>query len=676
MKGSSVNFKTKLFSNYKKVKSLFTKESGYFWPSVYFGWTLFVLLVYHFSLIAISQRATFWGLKGELLSTMNVYILISIFMTFLLFAVSAYLRNHKWLRRIFLIKFNVISWLYIYVRAVDWGAVYFGGNHVDSEFWFHAFYVDGLSFLVSPVSYVLAGSLLLYMLMNIFFTRKLKSSPLLKSGQNGSFILSWFKPAGVIVLITGLLLNTLFVIPADAGKDPSLSYTVNPELCVFSSFIDYVSGPADNKIFILREDTIAKLKKCGIEINTLDKRYPLIKKSIFVDKKRRGSEKPTISKDTNVIIIFAESLSGFFIKEEIHKIPGLTPNIHDMRKKSYSFERMLNASFPTFKGMISTLGSGLYGFTKMPGMNADDETKQKRGIWAPILARNMLLSDVLKRRGYATVHVQGSTSTFVGMGNSFTKRQNYDKFYSRESLDLIQFSKTGLNRGSWGIRDEDVLGYAVKMLKEKKPSKPFLMTISTIDMHPPFDPLRKIPIAEGNVLLNSLYSFDYAFGIFWNYFINSEYKENTIVILVADHAMGPITDYTNLLDKYGMASQTRFDYIASLMYLPGNEKWAGKKNMMICSNLDIAPTIMDMMNIDQPNPFLGLSIFSERPYYPLIISSFDMQNRPYIMADVSPADKEIIKSIGWSAKDQADFDLFIVSLTKRRAIYPDEDYKN
>src|SRR5271157_695613 len=28
------------------------------------------------------------------------------------------------------------------VRMVDWGALYFGGAHIDSNFWVHAFYTD------------------------------------------------------------------------------------------------------------------------------------------------------------------------------------------------------------------------------------------------------------------------------------------------------------------------------------------------------------------------------------------------------------------------------------------------------------------------------------------------------------------------------------------------------
>ena len=39
-----------------------------------------------------------------------------------------------------------------FIRMFDWGALYFGGNHVDTNFWAHAFYADGAVFLTTWVS--------------------------------------------------------------------------------------------------------------------------------------------------------------------------------------------------------------------------------------------------------------------------------------------------------------------------------------------------------------------------------------------------------------------------------------------------------------------------------------------------------------------------------------------
>ena len=84
-----------------------------------------------------------------------------------------------------------------------------------------------------------------------------------------------------------------------------------------------------------------------------------------------------------------------------------------------------------------------------------------------------------------------------------------------------------------------------------------------------------------------------------------------MVILTADHAMGNNKDYLAFIKDYGNYARPFFDRIPCFIFLPGGA-WAGRSNNVNCVNLDILPTILDMMNKDLANPFMGLSIFSER----------------------------------------------------------------
>jgi hypothetical protein len=53
-----------------------------------------------------------------------------------------------------------------FVRMFDWGALYFGGNHVDTNFWAHAFYSDGTVYLTTWLSMgIYATALMLFALM-------------------------------------------------------------------------------------------------------------------------------------------------------------------------------------------------------------------------------------------------------------------------------------------------------------------------------------------------------------------------------------------------------------------------------------------------------------------------------------------------------------------------------
>ena len=198
----------------------------------------------------------------------------------------------------------------------------------------------------------------------------------------------------------------------------------------------------------------------------------------------------------------------------------------------------------------------------------------------------------------------------------------------------------------------------------------FLLTISTIDMHPPFDAFYKTPNAQGINLLNCLYSTDKGIGVFWEYFKKSRYKDNTMILVIADHAMSGGNDYEAFLGRYKKDTHPFCDYISCFFYLPGNNAYRGKKNQIFCTNLDIAPTILDMMNVDCENPFIGLSIFSERQKYPVLISNFRLEDHPYLMAKMPAKGRDLSKKINWTAKDQQELTEFMSNLAVTRGIYP------
>lgn len=145
-------------------------------------------------------------------------------------------------------------------------------------------------------------------------------------------------------------------------------------------------------------------------------------------------------------------------------------------------------------------------------------------------------------------------------------------------------------------------------------NKPLLLTISTINSHPPFKVKYTIPEAGGNDMLNALHSTDRAFGKFWDYFKKSKYRNNTLVILTADHAMGNSKEYISFVKKFEDHYRPFFDVIPCFLYFPGGAM-KGVTNDTPCVSMDLLPSLMDMMRLDLANPFMGLSIFSERPFY-------------------------------------------------------------
>jgi phosphoglycerol transferase MdoB-like AlkP superfamily enzyme len=628
--------------------------------SAVFCFLFIYFLSWHLALVAASPKGLLKELKFFLMIKGFEYALASAVITALLFAACFLAKERKtMLRAVFL----AAVFLFIAdgaIRILDWGVIFFAGQHVDNEFWFQAFYSDGTSFLLTVPAGFLLFSWALVTVFFVFILRRISHSAVNFQGEKlypvikANAVLS-----GVFFLVVMIPLLTLT--RADSGKQ---FYSELPEQKVISSFFDYTFGGNVGgalKRTVLKKETIEKLKQCGVIVNPANERYPLLKKSIYLDPKNKSDNKPVIHIGQNIIVIFLESMSQFLMQEEIHGYKGLTPNLHAMLSESYEFTSMYNSNYPTVKGTIATLSSDLFVVDKIKGLGD--------GFRTPVPCNFLFLSNVLAPYGYTAVHVQGGSGIFGGMKELFENKQKYNKFYGFESVELHAYAKNK-SKSDWGLRDEDIFRYAVKLMDENDNKKPFLLTLSTIDVHPPYDALYTSPASRGIKLLNCLYSTDKGVGVFWDYFKKSRYYNNTVVVVIADHAMGGGVDYDSFLGKFKKDSHSFCDFITCFIYLPGNDKWKGKKNSTFCTNLDMLPTLLDMMNIDCENPFLGLSIFSDRLKYPYPISHFNLEAHPYLSARMDKKGRELENKVKWNEADQTEFYNFMGNLAVTRRFYP------
>jgi phosphoglycerol transferase MdoB-like AlkP superfamily enzyme len=135
--------------------------------------------------------------------------------------------------------------------------------------------------------------------------------------------------------------------------------------------------------------------------------------------------------------------------------------------------------------------------------------------------------------------------------------------------------------------------------------------MSTVDTHPMsalLDYEEKYPGVK-NRKENLIYNTDKSFGKFWSYFKTSPYKDNTIVILTADHAHTASV----LLDEVADASYKKenFDDMTFVIYAPQNN--LPSEMTVYGSSLDFAPSLLNLLGINHvENSFMGRSIFGDR----------------------------------------------------------------
>ena len=109
-----------------------------------FAFLFLYFLGWHLVLTAISSWSIFAEIRLPLLFKVFEYALISGLLTAGISGVSFLLKARPaWIRRT---VFGVVLFLFAFdgaIRVLDFGTIYFSGQHVDNEFWYHAFYTDG-----------------------------------------------------------------------------------------------------------------------------------------------------------------------------------------------------------------------------------------------------------------------------------------------------------------------------------------------------------------------------------------------------------------------------------------------------------------------------------------------------------------------------------------------------
>jgi phosphoglycerol transferase MdoB-like AlkP superfamily enzyme len=161
--------------------------------------------------------------------------------------------------------------------------------------------------------------------------------------------------------------------------------------------------------------------------------------------------------------------------------------------------------------------------------------------------------------------------------------------------------------GSWGVSDEDLFNKTHEELERlSETGKPFFRLVFSSSNHTPFEfPDGRIELADEdkNTVNNAVKYADHALGEFVKKARNSEYWQNTLFLIVADHDARVWGDEIVPIRNF---------------QIPGLILGAdiqAKRITGITSQIDLAPTLLSMMGIASENPLVGrdLARFPEAP---------------------------------------------------------------
>ncbi len=338
-------------------------------------------------------------------------------------------------------------------------------------------------------------------------------------------------------------------------------------------------------------DSFDKLRADGI--------YPYMD---VVDEETEVTIKDSANKP-HVFVVMLESFSGFYT-DRIENGKSVTPFVDSLKQHGLYISEFYSTSVETSKGQFATLCSVYPSY--------------RTNIFTSYYQNNYrCLSHILKDNGYSNVFLKAysslgfeNTGTFV-LNNGFEHATGMDgKYISKEERENFTIG--------WGIQDNIFYKKTFQILdsirnEEKNPL--FVMTMSVTN-HMMF---RSIPDEQKYIFpnaksnhenyTNSMHLTDKYLREFFTQLETRPEFENSIVIVTGDNGF-PMGQHKNNYHNTKSAYNEMFKM--PLLVLWKDKVKPGILNKTAYSQLDIAPTILDLLNIRTTNHFVGSSVF-ERP---------------------------------------------------------------
>ncbi len=295
--------------------------------------------------------------------------------------------------------------------------------------------------------------------------------------------------------------------------------------------------------------------------------------------KGQGAEKRL-----NVILITVESLSADYLTK-FGNTQKITPFMDEWFKDGALFTNFYATGTRTIRGLEALTLS-------IPPTAGQSIVKR------PDNGKLFNLGHVLQERGYDTAFLYGGRGYF----------DNMNEFYSGNGyriVDQTEFTNEEMTfKNAWGVSDDVIFNRTVKEAdKDFVENKPFFFQIMTTTNHRPYSyPEGKIDIPSGQSREGAVKYTDYAMQEFIKTAKTKPWFENTIFVMVADHCAGSARKTELPVDKY---------HIPLFIYAPKHVP--AVENATLSSQIDVAPTILGLLNLNYESQFYGQDIFKMSP---------------------------------------------------------------
>ena len=288
----------------------------------------------------------------------------------------------------------------------------------------------------------------------------------------------------------------------------------------------------------------------------------------------------------HIIFLFLESFG--------QKATGTksTPHYEKLKQEGFFFSRFYSNGTLTYRALLSAL------FGIPPGSSAEG---LKPYVKVPFFG----LPEILKRAGYQTSFQQSGSLCFDRQ-KDFLK-PHFDELYDHHNISTSPCF-------GWGIDDEHLMHYSINWLENQK--KPTFLTLFTISNHHPWLLPKHYnapsfgfpPNHPQERFLQTIHYTDSCLGLFVDLLKEKQLSKKTILFILGDHGQPMGEHQDNFCNSRFLFEENV--HIPLLILADGNITQP-KEIDTLSSQVDLMPTIIDLLNLKLDLPHVGDSLLRE-----------------------------------------------------------------
>ena len=291
----------------------------------------------------------------------------------------------------------------------------------------------------------------------------------------------------------------------------------------------------------------------------------------------RGPEKRL-----NVVLVSVESLSAGYMGA-FGNDKGLTPHLDRLAREGMLFTKFYATGTRTVRGLEALALS----LPPTPGHSV---------VKRPNNENLFTVGEVFADKGYEPIYLYGGYGYFDNMQHFFAG--NGYTVVDRTAVDKADVHYENI----WGVADEDLFTLTLRELDRRHAAgRKFFAHVMTTSNHRPYTyPEGRIDIPPKTGADGAVKYTDWALGDFIARARSHPWFDDTLFVIVADHCAAARGKTDLPLDRF---------HIPLLIWSP--KHIAPERVETIASQIDVAPTILALLNFNYVSRFFGQDILNE-----------------------------------------------------------------